>query len=151
MFGFRYDFSPVVTTVDIDDFTDALLSSMYQSESNGPVEDKNTDAPNVSKATSRTRIRNARAQASKTTSGDYQFLVELPGVKKDNLNVYHENGSIFVVGVAKIGDSQEVTYMSRWNQNENINFLNITANLSEGLLTIKIPREENSRRTIYVD
>ena len=90
------------------------------------------------------------------TANGYEFKIEIPGVERKDINISFENGYL-AVGVNKVGNS--VTGQSKYLRRErvasacsrsfyvgDIDQTQISATLSDGVLTVVVPKEIKSQR-----
>jgi HSP20 family protein len=90
--------------------------------------------------------------------GNYQIAVDVPGVKKDDITVnVEEDGRVLrVTGGRKVvreGKTSETKFEKRFTIGNNVDIEKISANLSDGVLTLTAPKKEEEKpktRTIMI-
>lgn len=90
--------------------------------------------------------------------GKFQIAVDVPGVKAKDMtvNVEQEGHVLRIAGgrkVIKEGQSSETKFEKRFTVGENVDLEKMTADLSDGVLTLTAPKKEEERpktRTIAI-
>ena len=87
----------------------------------------------------------------KTTSNDNEYVVEIPlvGVSRDNVTVDVQDNVLSVVANAK-NSYYARDFKQSWNLNKDSDVDNVTANLENGLLTVRVPRFKPVKKTVSV-
>ena len=86
------------------------------------------------------------------TSDDKQYTLEMPmpGISKEDLKVDIEEGMLVVQATAKIKSKAVKNVKKSWYIDENIDTVNISAKLENGLLTVTLPRAKPNKKSIAV-
>jgi HSP20 family protein len=103
--------------------------------------------------------RDARAVAStnvdwKETATEHIFKADLPGLKKEEIKVQVENGRVLSISGQRSKEEVQKTdtwhrversrgqFLRRFKLPDNANLDHVTANVDDGVLTIKVPKVE---------
>lgn len=88
------------------------------------------------------------------TDAHYEIRVDLPGVKKDQVQVSLENGVLSIEATIEAENSQENSgkilrkerrvgnYLRRFSLGDNLAESDTTAQLTDGVLTLQIPKQK---------
>lgn len=79
--------------------------------------------------------------------GKFMLSVDVPGIKREDMNVELENDGkvVHISGgrkVVKQGETSETKFSKRFTIGENLDTDQLTANLSDGVLTVTAPIKE---------
>lgn len=78
--------------------------------------------------------------------GGLLILADLPGVRREDLDIQCENGLMTLAGRRQIPRSgQWVEYRRRFNLPHDIDLSNVSAKLEQGVLRVELPRAEAYR------
>ena len=86
----------------------------------------------------------ARGQNVNVTEGEdaWTIYMDVPGVKSENVEIDGSNDALAVRAVRKHGDEVTAAYQQTFNLNpRNTNFDAVSADLSDGVLTITVPKK----------
>lgn len=127
LFGFADDLVPLFD----DPFKDFMM----------PV------IPNFPRTDDMTLLRSSPGYEINEHEGKYMISVDVPGVKASDMNVDLENDGkvVHISGGRKIvkgGETTETKFSKRFTIGDNIDVSKITANLSDGVLTLTAPVKE---------
>ena len=85
---------------------------------------------------------------SYATDNEKVLEFELPGVKKADINLSFERGILDVSALRKLnrnGEAKELKLEQSIRVGTEIDFKNTSANLEDGVLTIRLPRREQDK------
>ena len=81
--------------------------------------------------------------------GELEIYLDFPGVPKETIEISQENSVLTVKGVKKIGKiEKEIDYKLSINKKFNLN--ETKAKLSDGILTLSVPKKEENVRKILI-
>jgi HSP20 family protein len=91
------------------------------------------------------------------TEDGYRLMVEMPGVTRDQLTIDLENDTLTLRGIRQAepqdkglvvnGRSAELPYVKRFTIGKDLDRARIQAKLENGLLTVTLPRREDTKPT----
>jgi HSP20 family protein len=114
--------------------------------------------PNLNRPQGLSLLRTSPGYEIHEMDGKYQIAVDVPGVKKDDItvNVEDEGRILRITGGRKVvreGKTSETKFEKRFTIGDNVDLEKMSANLSDGVLTLTAPKKEETKpktRTIMI-
>jgi len=90
---------------------------------------------------------------------DFEVHLQMTGIKKDDININVENNTLIVSAERKINKDLNYIlneiyygkYQKKIKLPKNINVDDISASMEDGILSIKIPKLENTKKIIKIE